>query len=399
MKARKGRGRVRVNLTDKHIQGVRDFAEGETRVLWDSKYLELMVRVGRTKVTWSYFAEHKRDGRRTTTCRRLGHWPAVTVAEARKAAKRFGGRLVDGRIEASAKDALRFTDAFDNYLDHLHRKAILAGRKPVWWHKVRNLGKLYLKPRFDGMTMAEISRDPQGVADWHADVTRRAGAVTANKAAKVLKTVYRFSARLRRDLPPELPTSGTILNPEEPRDAGMDEAGHRAWGEAWRRVRLPVHKAYFAVAILSGQRPGALSRVKTADVHDDHFMIRKDKMGDVWVPTSQALQAALKMAVKAAGGSEWLFPAGASHMTRFGDDGLPCYGNGLRHNFRTQASIMRPSVEEMLIEFLQGRAPRGVGRRYVSTMIMAKSDALREAQERINDRLMALIGLTAADFG
>ena len=40
----------------------------------------------------------------------------------------------------------------------------------------------------------------------------------------------------------------------------------------------------------------------------------------------------------------------------------------------------------------------GVGRKYVSTMVMAQSDALREAQERISDRLVALLGLTVADF-
>jgi hypothetical protein len=31
-------------------------------------------------------------------------------------------------------------------------------------------------------------------------------------------------------------------------------------------------------------------------------------------------------------------------------------------------------------------------------MVMAKSDALREAQERISDRLIGLTGLTAADL-
>jgi hypothetical protein len=59
---------------------------------------------------------------------------------------------------------------------------------------------------------------------------------------------------------------------------------------------------------------------------------------------------------------------------------------------------MKPPVEEILTEFLQGCAPKGVSRKYVSTMIVARSDALREAQTRISERIIGLLGLTKADY-
>jgi hypothetical protein len=119
--------------------------------------------------------------------------------------------------------------------------------------------------------------------------------------------------------------------------------------------------------------------VKVAHVFEDHLVIRKSKTGgDIWVPYSKALKRAVDAAVKAAGDSEWLFPMrGGGHIRRFGDDGLICAGNALRHNYKTIGSTMMPAVEEMLVDFLQGRAPKGVGKKYVSTMVMAKSAALR----------------------
>jgi hypothetical protein len=54
---------------------------------------------------------------------------------------------------------------------------------------------------------------------------------------------------------------------------------------------------------------------------------------------------------------------------------------------------MKLAVEEILTEFLQGHAPKGVSRRYVSTRILARSDALHEAQARISKRIVELLGI------
>jgi integrase len=236
----------------------------------------------------------------------------------------------------------------------------------------------------------------------HRDVTKRGGAVTANKCAKVLRATYRYAAKLRRDLPSELPTSGVTMNPEEPREAAMTPAQHKAWAAAWRKIENPTRRAYQLLAVLTGQRPGELARVKVADVQDDAIVIGKAKAGNrIWIPASKPIKAAIKMALKARDGveTEWLFPARAgNHIRKVDGDGLPLWGNGLRHNYKTLAVTMRPPVEEILTDFLQGHTPKGVSRKYASVMAVAKSDAMREAQERISERIVSLLGLTAADF-
>lgn len=396
-------------LTDRHVEAMFDFSEdAEPTFVWDSKVHGLRLRVGKHKATWTFFREHRRRGKRSTTHRRLGYWSPIpgegmTVAAARKAAEALSGRIAGGHIETGKRHALTFSEAFDDYCQYLLKKATAAQKEPLWHRVVTGLGKLYLKPQWDGWTLAEISRAPKAVQEWHEDVSKRAGAVTGNKVAKILRAAYRYAGRLRRDLPPELPTSGVVMNPEEPREAGMTDAQHRKWADAWRKIELPSRRAYHLLACLTGQRPGELARLKVADVDfaERRFTIRKAKASNnIMVPISPPIEAALRMALKAHDGkSEWLFPARAGgHIRRFDSDGLPLCGNGLRHNYKNIAVTMKPAVEEILTEFLQGHAPKGVSRKYVSTMILAKSDALHEAQARISARIMILLQLTTADL-
>jgi hypothetical protein len=55
---------------------------------------------------------------------------------------------------------------------------------------------------------------------------------------------------------------------------------------------------------------------------------------------------------------------------------------------------MKPPVEEILTEMLMGHAIKGVSRKYMATLIVAKSSALREAQRRISTRIAALLSPT-----
>ena len=393
-------------LTDRYISAVWDFTEGETKVLWDARVPGLRLRIGKNRATWTFFQQHRRRGKRSTTCRKLGYWSPVpnegmSVLAAQRAALQIAGRAAEGRLEPTAKEALTFTKAFDDYRAYLLDKATAAGKEPTWHKIVSGLGRLYLKPKWEGWSLAEISRAPEEVRDWHKDVTKRGGAVTGNKCAKVLRATYRYAARLRRDLPHELPTSGVMMNPEEPREAGMTPVQFKMWADAWRKIENPTRKAYQLLACLSGQRPGELARLKLADALADHFVIRKAKASnDIWVPYSPPIEHAIRMAKESHDGkSEWLFPARAGdHLRKFDADGLPLWGNGLRHNYKNIAVTMKPPVEEILTEFLQGHTPKGVSRKYVSKMIMVYSDALREAQTRISERIVDLLGLTVSDF-
>jgi integrase len=71
--------------------------------------------------------------------------------------------------------------------------------------------------------------------------------------------------------------------------------------------------------------------------------------------------------------------------------GLPVSGNALRHTFRSIAVSLE--ISEMLISFLMGHSLQGVSARYTNELMIANSQALREAQEKISRRIFELLGL------
>jgi integrase len=409
-------------FTDPYVTAIAAHAAPGT-VVWDTEASGLHIRVGKRKATFSYFAQRRRRGKRSFTYRKLGIFGSsegtIGVKEARRLARVLSGRVAGGQIDPNPKTALTFEAAFADYCAYLLRKVEIANeaareahekavkndpdtpppvQKEATWHKiVVGLGKRHLTPQWGASTLAEISAAPDEVNDWHIDVSKRAGLVTGNKCAKVLRATYRYAAKLRRDLPPELPTSGVKMNPEEPREAGMTDAQHRKWADAWRKIENPTRQAYHLLAILCGGRPGEIARLKVtdADFAEHRFTIQKAKASNnIIIPISPPIEQALQMALKAREGdkSEWLFPARAGgHIRKFDGDGLPLWGNGLRHNYKNIAVTMKPAVEEILTEFLQGHAPKGVSRKYVSKMILAHSDALQEAQARISQRIVTLL--------
>jgi hypothetical protein len=69
-------------------------------------------------------------------------------AAARKAAQVEAGRVAAGHVEPSARSAVRFEQAFGDYLDHLQRKADKAGKPARWRRGVESLGRVALLPTF-----------------------------------------------------------------------------------------------------------------------------------------------------------------------------------------------------------------------------------------------------------
>lgn len=51
-------------------------------------------------------------------------------------------------------------------------------------------------------------------------------------------------------------------------------------------------------------------------------------------------------------------------------------------------------ISEMLISFLMGHSLQGVSAKYTNELMIANSEALRAAQERISRRIFELLGLT-----
>jgi integrase len=382
-------------LTDKLLDAWRDYSMFGT--CWDTDLRGFRVRLGPKRISFSYFQQHRFRGKRSTTCRALGTWPAVNVAAARKAALRIAGEIAMRGPGPGRRDAMTFEDAFARYLEHCRAQSERRGKAPLWAINVAKLGK-HILPMWSKWSLIEMSNSPGPVADWHGAVTRDVGAVTANRCIQVVRAAYCRAARLDRSLPAALPTSAVTMNRETPRQVGIED--WPAWRKQWEAIPSPTRRAFHILNLLLGCRPGELQRLRWRDVNVKArtLTLVKGKSGlDVAVPLSLPIVQGLRMARDACPAgtrstSEWVFPSPkGGHIAR-GNDGLSVAGHGLRHTFRLVA--VEAGADELLTGFLMSHAPAGISQKYIPMLLLREGAAMRKAQCKISAKLMQLLGLT-----
>jgi integrase len=384
-------------LTDLHIEALREFDTLGT--FPDSAVRGLKIRVGVHRSTWLFFQQHRLRGKRGFTFRTLGTWPLMNVISARKEALIVAGKVAGGTIDPSKKDAVLFETAFAAYLEHLKAKAE-RNNKPARWHdNVKKLGDKIMLPKFGKWTLIELANNPDAVADFHIDVTKNNGPVSANHCARVIRAAYKRAGRRNISLPARLPTSAVEFNDETPSQKALDFKKFPAWLKAWRKIDSATKQAYHLTELLTGTRPGELARLCWADVrhNERNLVIGKAKAGqDIVIPVTEEIAAALQMARDdaeqlglAVEPDGLVFPGCSQVSAR---EALPARGNMLRHTYRTVAADLR--IDDLLIHFLMGHAPEGISQKYVATLILANGPAMRAEQERISARMLNELGLT-----
>ena len=177
MGKRKGKGKERRyhKMSDRYIEGISHFVErGDPAVVVCGipRSKDEQARIGSQRVTWSFFQEYRRRGKRGAVCKRLGFFPVTTVKEARRLAKIELGRAAAGRLEPGRRQAVKVAEAVATYL------ATLSGG---WARVAGSLVRLYILPEFENWTLAELSASPcsrRHVAQAHQErcVCRSRGA-------------------------------------------------------------------------------------------------------------------------------------------------------------------------------------------------------------------------------
>ena len=233
-----------------------------------------------------------------------------------------------------------------------------------------------------------MSRDPKRVRDWHVELTKDVGGVTANRCAQIMRAVYRYEARANRSLPVQLPTSAVAMNAEDPRQVSIKD--FHAWASAWRGVPSKTRRAFLLCSLLTGARRADLAGLRWSDVHprERYLIIGKSKTGiDIRVPMSWPIAHCLRMARGA--DDVKVFPGCAHNPVR---DNMPEFGNALRHTWRTICANLK--VDDLLAHALLGHAPRGVSAGYIDRIALAMWPAMREAQRRISADILKRLGLS-----
>jgi integrase len=396
-------------LSDAGLSSRHDFrTEFETPpVLWDTEQPGLLVRFGKRRSTFVFRQEHRKKGKRSTTYKRLGFYPEISLKEARRLAKIEAGEVARGNITPSQREATTVGKAMAAYIAHLKEKVGQGEKSAKWVRQVESAAKNHILPAFDNYTLRELTQDHSAdVKAWHVKIKRNSGPIAADHASKILRAVYR-RAGIREDLPARLPTREIEFKERDRSQRALAFEDFPQWYKAWQKIESPTRRAFQMICLLTGARPGELARTKWADVFPTHperkgkrmmrsFVIRSAKAkNDIYIPLSPPLVKELKRARDVARAikpqSVYIFPARADgHIVKFDVDDLPAWGMMLRRTYRTIAADL--GVDELTTHFLMGHVPSGISRGYVAKMTLSGGQGMRNAQRRISARIVELMG-------
>jgi hypothetical protein len=351
-----------------------------TWTFWDTLVPGLRATIGKHKTSFSYFKQHRVHGKRSTTAVTLGHFPDMSVKDARDLARIEAGRIAAKRIRPGKRSAVKFAEAFEEYIAAAEAKAEAKGKPARWAKNARLIGSSLLLPEFGRWPLSDLSAAPAVVRDFHKRITRDSGPVQANRAMAVLRATYRNAAKLNRDLPPALPTSAVVWNTEKPAEKGVFD--FHEWAAAWRAIPSATKRGFHLANLLTSCRPGELARA-VLDAKRRELVIPKSKSGrDLHIPLSIPIVRALKMAR----GGNW--SAARLNAVR---DGLPAFGHALRHAGTSVAVAL--GVDPLLRKMLLGHSlGSDVTEGYASSEMLRKP--LRDAQRRISAEIMRRLGLS-----
>ena len=132
-------------LTEPFVAGMLDFPSlfvGTT--IWDRRVPGLTIHVGRRRMRWEFFKQHRRHGGPLQTVSvTLGYWPEVSLKEARSRAMIQAGKIAAGHVRPGQKSALKVAAAIDQYVSHLRDTAKAGSR---WPDNVVSVAKVHVLP-------------------------------------------------------------------------------------------------------------------------------------------------------------------------------------------------------------------------------------------------------------
>lgn len=366
------------------------------RTLRDDRVPGFVCVVGKKTKTFRFESEYAVAGKRKAHSISLGHWPHVSVANAREAAKVAAAKRPRRTNESGFNPAITLDEAMIAFV--ADRRA--AGPKAQGWAKQceRHYG-WFMRDRWGGRTLLSLSNAPLEVRTWHTNITQVNGPSAANHAGRILRAVYNHAKKANRGLPEENPTSAIKWNTEKRRDAAIpDLVAWKSKVDVYGEESNPLYACWYRLNVLTGARPSELARLRKDRIDfDRHVMVvdvSKDG-ADIEIPMSEAIERELKTALAAAEDlgldSEWVFPATRKtakhgHITRLRTDHF-VGGNSGRHTHRTVAAAL--GIDEFSIDLLQGRTPSGVGRGYVTRAVMMGLSLL-DQQEKISQKIEEL---------
>ncbi|MCK1447234.1 integrase arm-type DNA-binding domain-containing protein [Bradyrhizobium sp. 2] len=252
-------------LTDSTIKGIKAPASGRVEVA-DLRCAGLSFRVTAGGVrSWSFRFRDPQSGKDARST--IGHYPDISLGDARKAADALRGKVADGvnpivekrrdRSEASSKT---FQALADRYLDEHARRFKRSADADERNLRLHVLPK-WAKRRYDHIRRADVIELVEGMV--------KAGSpVQANRVQALISMVFSFA--VDSDLMDANPCSRL-------RKRGVENLGTRVLsdteiGQFWRRTVLPPVSRRVGLALrltlLTGCRPGEAAGIGRKELTD-----------------------------------------------------------------------------------------------------------------------------------
>jgi integrase len=266
----------KINLTDRSLKALRAPPAGGSGIVWDAMLPGMAVRVGK-KGKLSFYAVRRRRGAKQVSWILLGHYPVVSLAEARAKAREALAALMEGHHPvAQAEEAERrrratsFAAVAEDFCSRLDRRQVPKARGKGPLRDPATLAatiRRELIPVLGEKPIAEVSRLDvikliEGILDRGGDRpapgTRRpsGGPYAARHALAAARRL--FAWMVDRELLTESPTervkaAATHGAPEARTRVLTDEELRRVWAALSEKTPYP-YGPLVKMLLLTGQR-------------------------------------------------------------------------------------------------------------------------------------------------
>jgi integrase len=313
--------RAKVRLTDLAVRTLKP--RGARRQVQDADIPGFGVLVTDTGLK-TFFYRYQFDGSEHRY--RIGSYPAISLEQARKTALSLSGKVQAGKnpqaIKAEARQAETFGEVASLYIEK-HAK-----REKASWQEDQRKIEGDLLPRWGKRKMKDIRRREiidllEDVADGKGDGRRKPGQpapISANRLAALISRLFTFALdREVIDTNPahRLPRPGT----EKAKDRVLSEEEIRVVWSCLANM-APTTAAAWRLILLTGQRPGEVSRMRCEDLRQEpggwtwvlprlymknrRFFQKRDRSDPHLVPLSPQAQAEIEALRPASDAGEWV---------------------------------------------------------------------------------------------
>jgi len=262
-------------------------------------------------------------GIRKTARVKLGHFPEITVQDARELAKEELRKMEKGRnphaarnpdltVSAAINEYIRgavdlrprtiqgYRYHLDHYIDptpEVRKKMDAEGRKVTW-------------PIIGHLPLADIGNKPTIVRNLHLELGKGPGHATANGVMRTISAAYNGMKALRIPLPDNPITQDGVIRwfKIQPRRRRITE--FEDWATALQTIGNPIRRALRLFLLLTGQRDEATRTMRWKDVKDNKIHFPAPKGGESVafdLPISPQVQTILDF-VRTFSTEEWAFP-------------------------------------------------------------------------------------------